>query len=61
MFSTFLNPFFAAGATAMVLGFPAIASQVFGATMGLRDTGVGTWSYRPQFFFQLTRKSFLGS
>jgi ABC-type transport system involved in multi-copper enzyme maturation permease subunit len=30
MFSTFLNPFFAAGATAMVLGLPAIASQTLG-------------------------------
>jgi ABC-type transport system involved in multi-copper enzyme maturation permease subunit len=30
MFSTFLNPFFAAGATAMVLGLPAIASQTIG-------------------------------
>lgn len=30
MFSTFLNPFFAAGATAMVLGLPALASQILG-------------------------------
>ncbi|HMH00165.1 MAG TPA: hypothetical protein VK555_02065 [Terriglobales bacterium] len=28
MFSTFLNPFFAAGATAMVLGLPALAAHV---------------------------------
>lgn len=28
MFSTFLNPFFAAGATAMVLGLPAVAAHV---------------------------------
>jgi ABC-type transport system involved in multi-copper enzyme maturation permease subunit len=28
MFSTFLNPFFAAGATAMVLGLPALAGHV---------------------------------
>jgi len=34
MFSTFLNPFFAAGATAMVLGLPALASQIFGARWG---------------------------
>lgn len=34
MFSTFLNPFFAAGATAMVLGLPALAGQVFGAQWG---------------------------
>ena len=34
MFSTFLNPFFAAGATAMVLGVPALASQIFGARWG---------------------------
>jgi hypothetical protein len=27
MFSTFLNPFFAAGATALVLGLPALAGQ----------------------------------
>lgn len=30
MFSTFLNPFFAAGATAMVLGLPVLASQILG-------------------------------
>ena len=30
MFSTFLNPFFAAAATAMVLGLPALASQFLG-------------------------------
>jgi ABC-type transport system involved in multi-copper enzyme maturation permease subunit len=30
MFSTFLNPFFAAGATAMVLGLPALAAQFLG-------------------------------
>jgi ABC-type transport system involved in multi-copper enzyme maturation permease subunit len=30
MFSTFLNPFFAAGATAMVLGLPALASHILG-------------------------------
>jgi ABC-type transport system involved in multi-copper enzyme maturation permease subunit len=30
MFSTFLNPFFAAGATAMVLGLPALAAHVGG-------------------------------
>ncbi|HEV8046174.1 MAG TPA: hypothetical protein VGP35_00485 [Terriglobales bacterium] len=34
MFSTFLNPFFAAGATAMVLGVPALAGQIFGARWG---------------------------
>jgi ABC-type transport system involved in multi-copper enzyme maturation permease subunit len=31
MFSTFLNPFFAAGATALVLGVPAIAGHLFAA------------------------------
>ena len=35
MFSTFLNPFFAAGATAVVLGFPAVAGHVFS----------GQWDY----------------
>ena len=35
MFSTFLNPFFAAGATAMVLGLPALASQFVGPRWGL--------------------------
>jgi hypothetical protein len=30
MFSTFLNPFFAAGATAMVLGLPVLAGQILG-------------------------------
>jgi hypothetical protein len=30
MFSTFLNPFFAAAATAMVLGLPALAGQFLG-------------------------------
>jgi len=30
MFSTFLNPFFAAGATAIVLGFPALAGHLLG-------------------------------
>jgi ABC-type transport system involved in multi-copper enzyme maturation permease subunit len=34
MFSTFLNPFFAAGATAMVLGIPALASHFFGPQWG---------------------------
>ncbi len=28
MFSTFLNPFFAAGATAVVLGLPALAGAI---------------------------------
>lgn len=32
MFSTFLNPFFAAGATASVLAFPVLASHVFSAS-----------------------------
>lgn len=36
MFSTFLNPFFAAGATAAVMGLPAMASYV---------TGSLHWSY----------------
>lgn len=31
MFSTFLNPFFAAGATAAVLAFPALASHTMGS------------------------------
>jgi len=31
MFSTFLNPFFAAGATAAVMGFPALASYSSGS------------------------------
>jgi ABC-type transport system involved in multi-copper enzyme maturation permease subunit len=31
MFSTFLNPFFAAGATAVVLGFPAVAAHALAA------------------------------
>ena len=30
MFSTFLNPFFAAGATAMVLGLPVLTGQILG-------------------------------
>jgi ABC-type transport system involved in multi-copper enzyme maturation permease subunit len=34
MFSTFLNPFFAAGATAMVLGLPALAGQFIGPQWG---------------------------
>jgi ABC-type transport system involved in multi-copper enzyme maturation permease subunit len=34
MFSTFLNPFFAAGATAMVLGLPALAGQIIGPQWG---------------------------
>jgi ABC-type transport system involved in multi-copper enzyme maturation permease subunit len=34
MFSTFLNPFFAAGATAMVLGLPALAGQILGPHWG---------------------------
>ena len=34
MFSTFLNPFFAAGATAMVLGLPALAGQFLGPQWG---------------------------
>jgi hypothetical protein len=34
MFSTFLNPFFAAGATAMVLGLPALAGQFLGPRWG---------------------------
>src|SRR4029077_6261696 len=34
MFSTFLNPFFAAGATAMVLGLPALAGTIFGPRWG---------------------------
>ena len=34
MFSTFLNPFFAAGATAMVLGAPALAGQFVGPQWG---------------------------
>ena len=34
MFSTFLNPFFAAGATAMVLGIPALAGHFFGPQWG---------------------------
>ena len=34
MFSTFLNPFFAAGATAMVLGAPALAGQFVGPRWG---------------------------
>ena len=34
MFSTFLNPFFAAGATAMVLGLPALAGQILGPQWG---------------------------
>jgi hypothetical protein len=34
MFSTFLNPFFAAGATAMVLGIPVLASQILGPQWG---------------------------
>ena len=34
MFSTFLNPFFAAGATAMVLGLPVLASQILGPKWG---------------------------
>ena len=35
MFSTFLNPFFAAGATAIVLGFPALAGHLLGPRWGL--------------------------
>jgi hypothetical protein len=34
MFSTFLNPFFAAGATAMVLGLPGLAGQFLGPHWG---------------------------
>ncbi len=34
MFSTFLNPFFAAGATALVLGLPAVAAHTVGITWG---------------------------
>jgi ABC-type transport system involved in multi-copper enzyme maturation permease subunit len=34
MFSTFLNPFFAAGATAMVLGLPVLAGQILGPKWG---------------------------
>jgi ABC-type transport system involved in multi-copper enzyme maturation permease subunit len=34
MFSTFLNPFFAAGATAIVLGFPALAGHILGRQWG---------------------------
>ncbi len=34
MFSTFLNPFFAAGATAIVLGFPALAGHLLGRQWG---------------------------
>jgi ABC-type transport system involved in multi-copper enzyme maturation permease subunit len=34
MFSTFLNPFFAAGATAVVLGLPALAGQFLGPQWG---------------------------
>jgi ABC-type transport system involved in multi-copper enzyme maturation permease subunit len=34
MFSTFLNPFFAAGATAIVLGLPALAGQILGSKWG---------------------------
>ncbi|MGA8493808.1 MAG: hypothetical protein WB711_25535 [Terriglobales bacterium] len=34
MFSTFLNPFFAAGATAIVLGFPALAGHLLGPQWG---------------------------
>jgi len=34
MFSTFLNPFFAAGATAAVLGLPAVAGHALGAPWG---------------------------
>ena len=34
MFSTFLNPFFAAGATAMVLGLPALLGQIVGPPWG---------------------------
>lgn len=34
MFSTFLNPFFAAGATAIVLGLPALAGQIVGPRWG---------------------------
>jgi ABC-type transport system involved in multi-copper enzyme maturation permease subunit len=34
MFSTFLNPFFAAGATAIVLGLPAIASHTVAIRWG---------------------------
>jgi ABC-type transport system involved in multi-copper enzyme maturation permease subunit len=34
MFSTFLNPFFAAGATAIVLGFPALAGHLLGPHWG---------------------------
>jgi hypothetical protein len=34
MFSTFLNPFFAAGATAIVLGFPALAGHLLGPRWG---------------------------
>ena len=34
MFSTFLNPFFAAGATAIVLGLPALAGQIIAPRWG---------------------------
>lgn len=34
MFSTFLNPFFAAGATALVLGLPALIGQMFTTQWG---------------------------
>jgi hypothetical protein len=34
MFSTFLNPFFAAGATAIVLGVPALASHTVSLEWG---------------------------
>jgi len=34
MFSTFLNPFFAAGATAVVLGLPVLAGQILGPQWG---------------------------
>jgi ABC-type transport system involved in multi-copper enzyme maturation permease subunit len=34
MFSTFLNPFFAAGATAIVLGLPVLAGQILGPQWG---------------------------
>lgn len=40
MFSTFLNPFFSAGATALVLGTPALISYVLG----------GRWGYLIPFY-----------
>ena len=56
MFSTFLNPFLAAGATALMLGVPWIASQTVARALGLCHPGVCTYHHSAEFHVQGARK-----